>query len=306
MRTAILKLALGAVVIGPLLAGAASAGDYNGGLKGMRGSHVPVPAPEPIPEYRAGWYLRADVGAGFGTSMSTSERGMTYGAGDTAGGYVAPGGPFGIGGNAFTSFANDEGDNIAHIFGAGVGYYISPNFRIDFTGDIRAEKQSITTGHFEYDDTGTPLRVLGDVTEKVKYRSNIFMANAYYDLKRISSFQPYIGAGLGFSVNQISRTHTTNFATCNPAIPTSNCVDPPPVDSHNGRTGKQYSYSLAANLTAGVTYRLSDRTALDFNYRYLYVGGSDSSMAIGGYNSVVDIDDQHEHYIRAGLRWDIR
>ena len=83
MKTTLQKLTLGAavaMVTAPLFIGAsAQAGDWVGGLKGMRGTHVPVPAPAPIPDYTPKWYLRADVGLGLGVGMDVKERGMTYG-----------------------------------------------------------------------------------------------------------------------------------------------------------------------------------------------------------------------------------
>lgn len=83
------------------------------------------------------------------------------------------------------------------------------------------------------------------------------------------------------------------------------CDTPDEERSFESQTDRQYTYSLAANLTAGVSYKVSDVTSLDFNYRYLYVGGSDMSASINGYNSKIDVEDQHEHYLRAGLRFDI-
>ena len=148
-------------------------------------------------------------------------------------------------------------------------------------------------------------RILGDVTDTTTYRSSIFMANGYYDMSGFHRFKPYIGAGVGFSVNELKRSHRTDFSECDP-VAQPDCSAPTPLGSYDARTDKSYTFSLAASLTAGVTYRISERTALDFNYRYLYVGGTDVSTAIGPHQSVMDIDDQHEHYIRAGLRWDIR
>jgi len=317
MKTAIWKIALGAAVMGPLLAASASAGDYNGGgLKGMRGSYVPVPAPDPVPEHRAGWYLRTDVGAGFNTGMTTSENGMQYGQDDVPnflvpGGYTAANGPFGFGGHGFTALAGtflstDGGDTIGHIYGAGVGYYFSPNFRIDLTGEIRSEKKNRIDGHFEYDRTAPSVtRVLGDVTDTTTYRSSLFMANGYYDMSGFNRFKPYVGAGVGFSVNELKRSHRTDFSECDPAI-VGDCTTPLNLGSYDERTNKSYTYSVAASLTAGVTYRISERTAFDLNYRYLYVSGTDITTTIGSNKSVMNIDDQHEHYLRAGLRWDIR
>ena len=83
MKKTIQKLALGvtvALVTAPVFAGAsAMAGDWNGGLKGMRGTHVPVPAPAPIPDYSPKWYMRADVGLGLNVNTKMNESGMTYG-----------------------------------------------------------------------------------------------------------------------------------------------------------------------------------------------------------------------------------
>jgi opacity protein-like surface antigen len=298
MKTTIQKIALGvtvAVLAGPLVTSiSASAGDYNGGyvgggVKDMRGAYTPVPAPAPIPEYSARWYLRADVGVGFGLGMDASERGATYAAA-----------PVGIGSNV--SIGTSSNEEIGHIFGAGVGYYFSPKFRMDITGEVRMEKQSTISGDFQYLDVGDPgTNVIGDFRDNTKLRSSIFMANAYYDMNRSGRWNPYIGAGLGFAVNELQRTHTTNVRTCDiGADPTCSAAG-----SYNETTDKDYTFSLAASAMAGVTYRISKVTSLDFNYRYLYVGGTDTSATINGNNSTINVAAQHEHYLRAGLRWDI-
>jgi hypothetical protein len=143
MKTTIQKIALGvtvAVLAGPLVTSiSASAGDYNGGyvgggVKDMRGAYTPVPAPAPIPEYSARWYLRADVGVGFGLGMDASERGTTYGVDEVERGYNAAA-PFGMGTNG--SIGTSSNEEIGHIFGAGIGYYFSPKFRMDITGEVR-------------------------------------------------------------------------------------------------------------------------------------------------------------------------
>jgi opacity protein-like surface antigen len=127
------------------------------------------------------------------------------------------------------------------------------------------------------------------------------LANAYYDIGGLGRWRPYIGGGLGFSVNEVERLHQTSYATC----PTAGCLNPTPEGTDPVRSGLHYTYTLAAQLTAGVSYQVWDNTHLDINYRYLFVGGTDQSMWVNGRNSTVEIDDQHEHYLRAGLRWDI-
>jgi opacity protein-like surface antigen len=311
MKTTIQKIALGvtvAVLAGPLVTSiSASAGDYNGGyvgggVKDMRGAYTPVPAPAPIPEYSARWYLRADVGVGFGLGMDASERGMTYGNDEGGAGYNAAA-LFGMGENG--SIRSNSNEEIGYIFGAGIGYYFSPKFRMDITGEVRMEKQNTINGDFQYFDVGTPTdRVNGDFQDSTKLRSTIFMANGYYDMNRHGRWNPYVGAGLGFAVNELQRTHTTNLNVCDTrGDPT--CSTPNSITGYNASTNKDYTFSLAASAMAGVTYRISKVTSLDFNYRYLYVGGTDTSATINGYNSTINVAAQHEHYLRAGLRWDI-
>ena len=311
MKKTIQKLALGvtvAIVTAPIFVGAsAQAGDWSGGLKGMRGTHVPVPAPVPIPDYSPKWYMRADVGLGLGVSMDASESGMTYGANDFGlGNATSPTGPFGMAG------IFDNGHNIGHSIGVGAGYYFSPNFRMDITGELRSEKESSQTGQFQYIYTdplppGARTQVDGRFRDKTELQSAVFMANGYYDMTSLGRWKPYIGGGLGFAVNDVRRTHGTSFTQCDPddVGPPVACNAPTAAGGFNERTDSQYTYSLAANLTAGVSYKISDVTSLDFNYRYLYVGGSDVSTTINGYNSKIEVADQHEHYLRAGLRFDI-
>ncbi|MFT7575562.1 MAG: opacity protein-like surface antigen [Alphaproteobacteria bacterium] len=317
MNTTIKKLTLSitaAVIAGPVLFGmSATAGDYGGGLKGMRGSYVPVPAPVPIPDFRPKWYMRFDVGMGMGLDAKTSESGGSYGAGETTENLSAAA-PFGFGG--FTN--TDDGSSYGHSMGIGAGYYYSRNFRVDVTGELRMEKESNTTGSTQYVDAVATVAAGGvtaagatnddtvnvTVSDTTSMQSAIFMANGYVDMNRIGRLTPYLGGGVGFAVNDVRRTHTTTLSSCE-SFTANNCDTPTAAAGYSSRTDRQYVYTLAANLTAGASYKISDVTSLDFNYRYLYVGGTDAMANINGNSSKVEIEDQHEHYIRAGLRWDI-
>lgn len=308
MKTNKFRLALGVAVAflaGPVLAGAtAEAGDYfDGGLKGMRGSYVPVPAPVPVPDYRAKWYMRGDAGVGFGVDTSASESGMTYGSRDVTGFAVAPFQPI-------NGFGQDGGADTGSTIGIGAGYYFSNNFRMDITGEILSDKTNDMNGSFQYTATaGANSRIVsGSVSERTTMKSGVFMANAYYDVSRVGNWKPYIGAGVGFAVNELNRTHSTNLTICDPnlgGVGANAACTTTTSSSYSGRDSRKYAYTLAANLTAGVSYRVSDITSLDFNYRYLYIGGTDLTASINGFTSTVDLDDQHEHYLRAGLRFDI-
>jgi opacity protein-like surface antigen len=261
MKTTLLKLALG-LTVAAMGAMPAGAGDYGGGLKGLRGSYVPVPAPHPIPDYRAKWYLRGDLGVGFNTGVDLSPRGLES--------------PMPLVYDARV----DGGDDVGFSFGLGAGYYFSNNFRMDLTFDFRKEKDASVHWQVEH-----PIQVTA--RDRVSLQSGIFLANAYYDMNQFGRLRPYIGGGIGFAINDLDREGKIAGE--------SNSIS---LDSDT-------SYTFAAQATAGVSYQVRDGTHLDFNYRYLFVGGTESRTSVYGVKSIVDIEDQHEHYLRAGLRWDI-
>ena len=64
-------------------------------------------------------------------------------------------------------------------------------------------------------------------------------------------------------------------------------------------------HTLAAMATAGVTYKMSEKLDLDLNYRYMFIDGFNSEVEIEGHTSTVTVDDQHEHQLRAGLRFNV-
>ena len=301
MKTTLLKLALG-LTVAAMGAMPAGAGDYGGGLKGLRGSYVPVPAPNPVPDYKAKYYLRADLGVGFNIGSDLSESGARYGRNDA--GLFNASRPFALGDPAFfNAFSTDGGHDVGYSFGVGAGYYITNNFRMDLTFDLREEKSPSLNGDFTYDnyvdtdadgivDSPDGNEVSGTVRDRFRLRSGIFLANAYYDMSGFGRWRPYVGGGVGFSVNELERLHQTNYSLCG----TPGCANPVSAGSVRESSDTRYTYSLAAQLTAGVSYQVWDNTHLDINYRYLFVGGTDQDMSLNGRNSTIEIDDQHEHY----------
>lgn len=69
----------------------------------------------------------------------------------------------------------------------------------------------------------------------------------------------------------------------------------------NGST----SLSFAWSLMAGVGYQISDRSVIDFGYRYLDMGkiASEHGDTGGGYNPRVNFDDLTAHEFKLGLRY---
>ena len=302
-----LALPLAVVVNGPVAAPAIA-------YDGLRGSYVPVPAPNPLPEHRAKWYFRVDGGIGFNASPSGSESGARYGETDSPG-TTGPN-PFGFRGSSFNSISEAvSGDeNVSISFGA--GHYVSPNWRIDFTAEYRSNKKLTLTGDYSYQKhefSGAPAtygavtpdrEVRGNVTENLKQRSSIFMANTYYDVATLGNWKPYIGGGIGFAFTELSRSYSASTAECDPNQTPVPCGTLTTTSTTN-ESDKHYNLALAASLSAGMSYRVTESASLDFNYRYLYVGGSESSLTINGNASEFKLDASHEHYLRAGLRFDI-
>lgn len=258
---------LAAAAVSPALAD----GDpyYSNGINAS-GVRTPVPAPIPVPIEEAEWYFRGDFAAGFGGSPSVNVLGTNLvetvlGAGN------------GVWSQSFEpSFTG----------GAGVGYVWSPNWRTDFTVDVHSIMHTEQSGSGGGVFDGTAFDN-GYVQDKTKMMSTILLLNAYYDFRTGSPWTPYIGAGLGFAVNQLTQSFE---------------VASDEVDFSTSQRSTDVAFAAAAMV--GVSYDFSSFFAIDVNYRFLHIGGSqvtleDSLLPA----STVEIGDLNEHQIRAGFRF---
>lgn len=270
----------------------AAAGDYDyggGSLKDYGGGPVgvPVPAPVPMPLLRADYYLRADVGVGLSDSMSASETGLVYGQDAASNDVTVP-----------SSWASGDG-TLPMTFGFGVGRYWSDSFRTDLTIEWMRQAKAYVKGQMTYtnEDGATVNVAMHDETTR---EGGLFLFNGYYDFVREEGarFKPYIGAGVGFALNILSRDSAVSEEIC------LACGGTTFLNEYS--TWKKTTVtSLAAAAMVGFTYDLRDSMKLDVGYRYLYVGGSDVSVGIMDSLSTVKIEAQNEHQIRAGIRMDI-
>lgn len=308
---------LKSAAVGLLMLGAtsvtAAAADWNNGAgsyKDMRGSAaVPVPAPTPIPLYSANWYMRLDAGLGFNSGGDADENGVLYGIYDSPGATGPE--PFG----SRPAWLSSDFDTFGSL-GGGVGYYWSDRIRTDVTLEVRTKAEAAIDGRESYlshsydafgvwtPDSNTQVNV--DMRDTTSTRSVFSLVNAYYDFGNHRGFSPYVGAGIGISYNELVRHHSTTETTCDPV---TGCGTEA-VRSQFSADGKSSTFTLAAALTAGMSYSLSDITALDFNYRMLYIGGTNVRMPItdgsgNTFRSNVALDSTLEHQLRAGLRFNI-
>lgn len=318
VRIACLSLVLAMAVEGLSPAMAADFGYRAGG--GIRdyggGPAVPVPAPVPIPVYTGGWYLRLDAGVGIIDEPSLSETGFEYGRPDQYGIDTGAASPRSI----TSSWLNSDFDTFSTL-GGGVGYDFGHGWRLDATVERRSNAKVQIDGSDHWDQYG--YRTVGGahqyqlidanangvpdgqtnftVNDVTKIGGTVWMLNAYYDLAKWGAFTPYIGGGVGFVWNRLSRTHTDTVTTCAndafPSCPTLSAPDETTVEKASDRV------TFAAAAMAGISYELTDITTLDLGYRYLWLGGTDISLDINGDHSVLSIGDQHVHEMRAGVRF---
>jgi opacity protein-like surface antigen len=313
-----------------LSTGKALAGDWNNGdgsLKDVRGrAAVAVPAPMPIPDsVGTGWYIRGDIGIGRRGSNDVSEEGMKFGhqglspsqtSSDTMipwAGTSTHTSPFG----SAPSWFNNDNKTIFN-YGAGVGYHWTKNFRTDVTMDRRNSDKYRGRGTYayEYQTTSTAVptpaftpyntRVMGTVVDDTELKSGTMLLNGYYDIGTYRGFTPYVGGGLGMALLSVNRHTATQeqFCSYDPATPTPPVACPPAnyqSGSHSAASGKTTMLAFAAMATAGVSYSLTQNTAIDMNYRYLFINGTDVTAG----NSKLHLGDIGEHQLRTGLRWDI-
>ncbi|MEO8421709.1 MAG: outer membrane beta-barrel protein [Hyphomicrobium sp.] len=262
-------LALGAGLLGALVSPALADGDpyYSNGINAS-GVRTPVPAPIPVPVEEADWYFRGDFAAGFGDTPTIDVLGTNL--------VEALFGPTRWSTSFEPSFTG----------GVGVGYIWGPHFRTDLTVDVHSIMNAEQSASGPYvDPTAGPATAT--VTDKTKFISTILLANAYYDIRTGTPWTPYLGGGLGFAVNQVTRN--LDFTTTVPGAD---------VAAGNRTTDVQF----AAAAMAGVSYDFSSFFAIDVNYRFLHIGGSEVSLK-PDVDSTVGIGDLNEHQIRAGFRF---
>ena len=304
-------------------------GVVNGGIKDYGGAGgVPVPAPVPVMESHPAWYFRFDAGVGTINDPSVSESGYQYG-GIINGANGTPGATGPIYRDLDPTLFTSDFEHMS-TFGGGVGYYLGNGWRMDATIEKRAPGFMKIDGTDDwssngYRNSGCGLCYTSDLNsdgaspdrhttisfkDETKLDGTVWLANAYYDFANYRGFTPYVGAGLGFAWNQIERSHTTKVTSCSVDSTASAplCGKPGADTTEFNQTTKSQednTVTFAAAVMAGLSYDVSEITTIDVGYRYLWIGGTGSTMDIEGHTSKVDFGDQSSHEIRAGLRFNV-
>ncbi len=130
--------------------------------------------------------------------------------------------------------------------------------------------------------------------------------NGYVDILPRGMFTPYVGAGIGFVYNQVSRSYLNNEAlldATNAIVATRSRIG----------SGKADDVGLAAALMAGLSFSIDQRWAIDVGYRALYMEGGGATLTTPSFVSLVTptqhstatLGDTWEHQVRVGVRFNI-
>jgi opacity protein-like surface antigen len=200
---------------------------------------------------------------------------------------------------ATTHFSNSSVDD-TWALGIGIGRYFGRGIRGDLTYEWRGETD--VTGSTTITGCGG-----GQCTTSFGIKSQVLLANLYYDFRPGERFTPYIGVGLGVVRHDVSGGEIVCGAVCT--------------------FGGDKDWNAAGALMAGFSYRIDrgahtrvsikdagfdapapGRLHLDVGYRYLYLGEVHTGDRIGVVPATPGprIEDLSAHEIRVGVRWDLR
>lgn len=157
-----------------------------------------------------------------------------------------------------TTSATDEEIGHKAFIEAGVGCQVTEHMRVEVTGGYRF-KSSLT-------------EAFGGLDADLETYTGF--VNAFWDITNYNGFTPYLGGGVGVAYHRL-----TNVVL--------------PAGSANGSRA-----DLAYNLTAGVSYDLTNNLKLDVAYRFTDLGFARSKGA-----DPLTVDDLQSHEIKVGVRY---
>jgi opacity protein-like surface antigen len=187
--------------------------------------------------------------------------------------------------------------------GGGIGYYFNKNVRGDLTYDHRFKSD---VQGYRYDvsqlgggvdcDPAAGAQSSCHGTRSFGLKSDVFLANLYYDFDCRCGFTPYVGAGLGFVRHKTTTGQVTDTVNGGGVTGT--------IDSNS-------STHVAGALMAGMSFQIRERMNIDAGYRFLYLGETSTGAVRDNVNNVTiapdpTVEQIHAHEFRVGLRYDFR
>lgn len=177
--------------------------------------------------------------------------------------------------------AHDTNMDGAWSVGGGIGRYFGRGLRGDVTYEWR--------GATEFNAVSTSCC---NTTTSFSTKSQVVLANIYYDFRPGERFTPYVGAGFGAAyVDSSGGSYPNNTCGCVP---------------YDGKS----QWNVAWALMAGASLRLDahgpGRAHLDFGYRYLHLGDVVNGPNHYDWRAGPMVQDLNAHEFRVGLRYDLR
>jgi opacity protein-like surface antigen len=227
----------------------------------------------------SGWYLRGDIGITNQQLRSLRQR---------------------LDSTLLTSEQVGMGFDSSPFFLVGVGYQFNNWLRFDVTGEYRAKANFHGSNNVTFaDNGGTAVLVDNYSASKSEW---VVLANGYLDLGTWWYMTPFVGAGVGFSRNQIDGFRDDGIGFH------GNSGGPITTVAFGG-PGVKWNFAWA--LDAGVAYTVTPSFKVDLAYRYLNLGVAqtgptrafDNSVTNGGafsFNGLVS------HDVMLGVRWMIQ
>lgn len=139
------------------------------------------------------------------------------------------------------------------FFGAGVGYSFSENISSDMVFTIR-NRNTLKNYSSDAEDTR-------DITQS--FYSKTLMLNTNYTFAPGNTFRPYLSAGLGVSYNTSGNYRAETLVK----LDNSTTIETSPRSS---------KLRFAHSFGAGIKTKISDKSSIDFFYRYINLGKSSS------------------------------
>lgn len=193
------------------------------------------------------------------------------------------------------TLANSQTSNTWAV-GGGIGRYFGRGLR----GDVTFEWRDTT-------DFSATATACCNTWTKFGMRSEVVLANIYYDFRPYERISPYIGAGIGASRNEsFGGAYPNNTCGCQP---------------YEAKTQWNLAWALMAGASVrldrggsfhhggmkdGASFAEPGRTHMDFGYRYINLGdvvnGPNSFNGIAGPRA----NNLDAHEFRVGLRYDLR
>jgi opacity protein-like surface antigen len=243
---------------------------------GVLAADMPMIPPQPPIEIGHDWYLKGYIGM-----ANQHFDGLSHPAIDDA-----------IANDSLFEWLDTGNFDAVPLFGIGVGYQHSNNLRFDITGEYRGKSAFSALDHYEVDTSGDP-GTFGTNEYTGKKSEWLFLVNGYYDIGTWHNVTPYVGAGIGVSLNTIDDFRDVN-------TPNANTAFAPSATTAN----------LAWALHAGVGIQATENLTIDLGYSFVSLGKAQTGTLItpGGtpecvFCAPMTFNNLYSHDFKFGIRY---